>query len=647
MKKKTTVVRIFLLAAFAVAEMWGKGACVCASDADIAEPGAQAQARIAAVEGAGMADETNCGSLADKTLGSYGWRVEKITSNASGSVISFCVSNNSGKILEMTRVTVYLFDVNGDRLFTQEMILPDINAEGAESVEMVCDGVNAADISDYTVAYKDEWEVKTSEQSNFPLADVGHFHLGPKYIYDKGYLGMQYYQSGSEYVIVNLSPQMYREKIVAGYRIKMVNVESKFGDVVVEMTVSNTTDQTLAGCYMNLYFYTYKRDKAGQVLAVKIPEIEAHGETKLRLKTEQIGVIYAFDWNSVFSQNAYENVTPVAQTGLIDYVENKKALVTRDVYIPQEVDGKMLFITSMYYNEDTGKLSFLMFKKVDSEDSDLKKNEWVTVYMGNRQDKKIFVSTRTYPSLMYYTFLGAFLRSIDVSSEADAARINALIDSDIYKQEQWTSAVQRVDEDKTTSEINIRKFSGRVSQKKYIQLTWKGTKRDVIIFRKKGKKGTYKKYSRVMVGQRYFTDRNVKSKTTYYYKALEMKYIVIDGEKFEDKYTAEDFERAAPIKVRMPDLLYPQIKLKKASAKKYVQITFGRYEGDYAQIQVKNKKGYVNIPLKKGKISRYKGIYKLKYKKEKQKLTFRARTWINKGGKRIYSGYSSAKTIRV
>ena len=615
-----------------------------------------------------------------KTLGGYQWTVESVTdkdSRTSGNeqrVVKLHVKNVSQAGRDITHAVLYLFDRNGDRLLTQDFIIPEIPAEsvttgagshclmgtvdsvsmlngsnhpmditGERTIEVVCDAFSIPDVADYTIGYAEESTPKAKETENFPVADSEGNHLSPLDIKDNGYLAFHCFDKGKSYIMINMAPQMYRSKILGDYAMRVTCNQNDGGTVQIYLSIENTTGKDLAAQYMNLYLYSYKRDKVGQVLAVKVPELGAHETAALKLETKDIGAVYAFDWNCEISPEIHNMVTQAPQTGLIDYVGGRKALISRNLYVPQKLDGKTIFITCMSYAVGGNKLEYILFRDPQEQ---AQRFDGAGVYFGNRMDRIAYayshsMLSRELPSKVYYTICTAY-----VHSEAEAAKIDTMLDEDMFDSDGWKE-VSHAGKDGVndgqsgsgqTSQL-IHSLKAYLLEKEYIELRWKGAlKYDIVILRKNGKKGTYKRYDEITSGSLYYTDRKVKSGKTYYYKVIPL----VNG-----TYSKKDAAQAAEVHIRMPLLVKPKISLKKAAAKKYVRIAFTRYEGNYAQIQVKRDNRYINVPLKKGKISKYKGVYRLKYSTGGKKLLFRARTWRRKNGKKVYSPYSEVRGIRI
>lgn len=604
----------------------------------------------------------------EKTLGAYLWNVESVTgknspnSSVSGedqNVVKLRVTNVSGAGCDITHAVLYLFDKNGDRLLTQDFIIPEMPAgsvtagigndhltESVDSrlLEIVCDDFSAADVADYTIGYTEEFTLEEKERENLPVIDGGENYFGTSKIKDGGYLQFCNLTKEKSYVMINMAPQMYRKKILGNYGMRVTCNQNDKGTVEIDMTIENTTGKDLAGQYMNLYLYSYKRDKVGQVLAVKVPELGAHKTASLTLETEDIGAVYAFDWNCAFSPDVQDTVTQAPQTGLIDYVSGRKALISRALYIPQKLDGRTVFITSISYAASGNKLEYMVFLDPQEQTEMLSQ---IGVYFGNRADRTAYAFGYSTLSVQLSSRVYSDICTAYVHSEAEADRIDTMLDEDLFDSGGWKEVSYTADNEKndgsqggnTQSSQNIRNLSAHLLDKEYVELRWKGAlENDIVILRKTGKKGTYKRYASISSGSLYYADKKVKGGKTYYYKVIPL----VNG-----TYSKEDVARAAEVHVKMPALIRPEISLKRAAAKKYIRIAFTRYEGDYAQIQVKRENGYINVPLKKGKISKYKGIYRLKYSTRGKKLLFRARTWRRKNGKKVYSTYSEVRVIRI
>ena len=88
------------------------------------------------------------------------------------------------------------------------------------------------------------------------------------------------------------------------------------------------------------------------------------------------------------------------------------------------------------------------------------------------------------------------------------------------------------------------------------------------------------------------------------------------------------------------------VKKKKSAGIRYIEIKLKKYEGDYIQVYIKRgRKPDKKASLNNIKIKKYKGVFKIQYGRQRQRLQVKVRTYKIKGKKRIYSKYSKAKKI--
>lgn len=104
-------------------------------------------------------------------------------------------------------------------------------------------------------------------------------------------------------------------------------------------------------------------------------------------------------------------------------------------------------------------------------------------------------------------------------------------------------------------------------------------------------------------------------------------------------------KKAAVKKMRAPTFTIKKKRL--SSGRRYVKIQLKKYEGKYVEIKVKKKKKYYILKLKNSKIKKNKKVFNFSYSSQRGTLTFKLRTYIKKGKKRIYSKESKKKRIRL
>lgn len=100
---------------------------------------------------------------------------------------------------------------------------------------------------------------------------------------------------------------------------------------------------------------------------------------------------------------------------------------------------------------------------------------------------------------------------------------------------------------------------------------------------------------------------------------------------------------------RKKKLKKPVISVKKKEKQgiRYLSIKVKKYEGKYAQIYLKKKKKgkFKRLTLRYKRIKRYKGVFKVQYRKKHRTLYIKVRTYKGKKKKKVYSKFS--KTIRI
>lgn len=104
-------------------------------------------------------------------------------------------------------------------------------------------------------------------------------------------------------------------------------------------------------------------------------------------------------------------------------------------------------------------------------------------------------------------------------------------------------------------------------------------------------------------------------------------------------------KKAAAKKMRAPTFTVKKKRL--SSGRRYVKIQLKKYAGKYVEIKVKKKKKYYILKLKNSKIKKNKKVFNFSYSSQRGTLTFKLRTYIKKGKKRIYSKESKKKRIRL
>lgn len=88
-------------------------------------------------------------------------------------------------------------------------------------------------------------------------------------------------------------------------------------------------------------------------------------------------------------------------------------------------------------------------------------------------------------------------------------------------------------------------------------------------------------------------------------------------------------------------------KKKTTSGRRYVRIRLKKYAGKYIEIKVKKKKKFYKLKLKNNNIKKNKKIFNFSYSSQKGTLTFKIRTYVKKGKKKVYSKESKKKRIRL
>lgn len=88
-------------------------------------------------------------------------------------------------------------------------------------------------------------------------------------------------------------------------------------------------------------------------------------------------------------------------------------------------------------------------------------------------------------------------------------------------------------------------------------------------------------------------------------------------------------------------------KKKTKSGRRYVRIRLKKYAGKYIEIKVKKKKKFYKLKLKNNNIKKNKKIFNFSYSSQKGTLTFKIRTYVKKGKKKVYSKESKKKRIRL
>jgi hypothetical protein len=130
-----------------------------------------------------------------------------------------------------------------------------------------------------------------------------------------------------------------------------------------------------------------------------------------------------------------------------------------------------------------------------------------------------------------------------------------------------------------------------------------------------------------------YTDASVKKGKTYYYQIIPFVSGYAKGASFSGAVTK---------KISTYWYTAPKVIISKhtsSSGQRYVEITLKKYQGKYAQIQMKKGKTYVNLSIKKKTIRGYQGKYRLRYYATGKTVQFRIRTYGVRNEKKRYSPY--------
>ena len=190
---------------------------------------------------------------------------------------------------------------------------------------------------------------------------------------------------------------------------------------------------------------------------------------------------------------------------------------------------------------------------------------------------------------------------------------------------------------------NALKLKYKITKKLKVRLTWKKTKNidGFVILRAQKANGKYKVIKKIGRNKFSYQDKTVKKGKTYYYKVYG----------YQNSYSSDaDYEKIKGLQVVIPYIEKPNIVLslkKDNNGQKYVQVKFKKSNGRFADIYVKGEDTYIKLTILDNILKENRRSFSFSYQEKGMLLSFKARTYIIRNGKKYYSPFSKIQKIKT